>query len=243
VPHDDTRPDTRSDTHDDAEGRALHVVGHLAEALSPGDLDETVNTLTRAAVEVLPGVHQASISIRHEDGALRSHALTADFLEELDESQYSLQEGPCYDGVMHDAFTVCGDLRADPRYPRYGRQAAAAGVRSQAGLRLFESERSVGALNLYSANVGALADISFLTALFAHQARTAIAYALQVEQLSQAITSRQRIGQAVGVLMERYQLSEDRAFGYLARVSQNSNIKVRDLADEVVSGVPAPEQR
>jgi len=227
---------------EDSPDRALHVVSHLAASLRPGDLDETVHTLTRAAVEVLPGVHQASISIRHEDGALRSHALTADFLQELDEAQYSSKEGPCYDGVTNDAFTVCGDLRADPRYPTYGRRAAAAGVRSQAGVRLFESERSVGALNLYSANVGALADIAFLTALFARQAHTAIAYALQVDQLSQAITSRQRIGQAVGVLMERYQLSEDRAFGYLARVSQNSNVKVRDLADEIVAGLPAPEE-
>jgi GAF domain-containing protein len=224
--------------HDDTHERALHVVGHLSESLTPGDLEDTIHNLTRAAVEVLPGVHQASISIRHEDGKLRSHALTAPFLEELDEAQYTDQEGPCYDGVMHDAFTVCGDLRNDPRYPNYGRQAEAAGIRSQAGVRIFEFQRSVGALNLYSTQVGALADIAFLTALFTEHARTAIAYALQVDQLREAIASRQRIGQAVGVLMERYQLSEDRAFGYLARVSQNSNLKVRDLADELIAGLP-----
>lgn len=226
---------------DDSKDRALHVVGRLADSLKPGDLDETIQSLTRAAVEILPGVDYASISIRHQDGSLRSHALTADFLEELDESQYAMQEGPCYDGVTNNAFTVCGNLRADPRYPNYGRQAEAAGIRSQAGVRLFESARSMGALNLYSRTAGALADIAFLTALFTQHARTAIAYAGQIDQLSQAMVSRQRIGQAVGVVMERFQLPEDRAFAYLARVSQDSNIKVREIADEIVAGSQSQE--
>lgn len=221
---------------DDVRGRALHVAGSLAGSLNPGDLEETIRSLTRAAVEILPGVDQASISIRHEDGSLRSHALTADFLEELDDFQYTQQEGPCYDGVTSSAFSVSGDLRSDPRYPRYGQRAVAAGIRSQAGARLFESPTSVGALNLYSTRVGALADIAFLTELFTQQARTAIAYAAQIDRLGQAMVSRQRIGQAVGVLMERYQLTEEQAFGYLVRVSQDRNVKVRELADDLIAG-------
>jgi GAF domain-containing protein len=222
--------------HPDDSEQALQAIGRLAGSLSPGDLEETIQSLTRAAVEILPGVDHASISIRHEDGSLRSYAVTAPMLQDLDDHQFTLKQGPCYDGITSDAFTLCGDLGTDPRYPDYGRAALAAGIRSQAGLRLFESPRFVGGLNLYSGSVGALADVGFLTGLFASHARTALAYATQIDNLSQAMLSRQRIGQAVGVIMERFQLPEERAFGYLTRLSQDRNIKVREIADQIVGG-------
>jgi GAF domain-containing protein len=217
------------------EGRALHLATTLADALQGTRLEDTLASLTRAAVETLPGVDHASITMRHEDGSIESYASTADFLNALDQSQYDEQEGPCYDGVTNNAFTVCGDLLNDPRYPRYGRRAAEAGIRSQAGVRLFESGKATGALNLYSRSVGALADISFLAGLFSQHARTAIAYAREIEGLNQAMLSRQLIGQAVGVLMERYRLSSDRAFAFLARVSQDRNVKLRVVAEEVLA--------
>jgi hypothetical protein len=101
-------------------------------------------------------------------------------------------------------------------------------------LRLFEAKHSVGALNLYSRAVGALADVGFLGGIFSEHARTAIAYAREVEQLNHAVTSRQLVGQAVGILMERYDLTDDRAFAFLARVSQDRNVKLRAIAQEVI---------
>jgi hypothetical protein len=219
----------------DIEERALGLTRSLADSLEPSRLDETLTSLTRAAVSALPGVDQATITVRHRDGSLESFGLTAEFLAELDESQYSEQEGPCYDGVVHNAFTVCGDLRNDPRYPRYGPRAVEAGIRSQAGIRLFESGGVFGALNLYSRSLGALADIDFLATLFVQQARTAVTYAREIEQLRAAITSRQLIGQAVGILMERYQLSDDHAFAFLTRLSQDRNVKLRLVAEEVIA--------
>ncbi|SFC57730.1 ANTAR domain-containing protein [Nocardioides terrae] len=221
---------------DDNTDKALDAIGRLAESLSPGDLDRTIASLTTAAVEILPGVDHASITIRHSDGAIRSYAMTDPVLRELDDYQFSMKEGPCYDGVTSDAFTVCGDLLADSRYPGYGRLAWDAGIKSQAGLRLFESPTSIGGLNLYSTSVGALADITFLAGLFASHARTALTYAAQIDQLGEAMLSRQKIGQAVGVIMERYQLPEERAFGYLSRLSQDRNIKVREIAEEIIGG-------
>jgi hypothetical protein len=217
------------------EARVLDLSRGLADALNAGRLDETLHALTRAAVDSLPGVEEASITVRHSDGSLESHALTADFLAELDEWQYREQEGPCYDGVVNNAVTVCGDLVNDPRYPKYGPRAAEDGIRSQAGVRLFESGHSRGALNLYSRSVGALADVGFLAALFSQHARTALTYAREIDGLNQAITSRQMIGQAVGILMERYQLSDDRAFAFLARVSQDRNVKLREVASEIIA--------
>lgn len=218
----------------DFEKRALRLSTDLADALSAKRLDETLQSLTEAAVHTLPGVDHASITVRHQNGTIQSYAMTADFLEELDAGQYENQEGPCYDGVANNAFTVCGNLANDPRYPNYGPQALAAGVRSQAGLRLYEADKARAALNLYSRSVGALADIAFLAELFSQHARTAIRYAQEIDGLTEAITSRQLIGQAVGILMERYQLSDERAFAFLSRVSQDRNLKLRVVAQEVI---------
>jgi GAF domain-containing protein len=229
----------------DSDNRALFLVNKLAQSLTGGDLDATLSALTRAAVETLPGVDHASITVRHDDGSLQSCALTAPFLESLDAAQYAQAEGPCYDGVVHNAFTVCGDLLHDPRYPNYGPRAAADGIRSQAGMRLFESNKTTGALNLYSTSVHALSDIAFLATLFSTHARTAITYAREIEGLNDAVTSRQLIGQAVGILMERFNLTDARAFAFLARVSQDRNIKLRLVAQEVIAATqeddpPAP---
>ena len=106
---------------DDLSDRAMVMATRIADSVSGKDLDDTLQSLTRAAVEMLPGVDEATISIRHESGSLRSYGLTADFLEDLDRWQYDHEEGPCYDGVTDNAFTVCGDLRSDPRSRATGR--------------------------------------------------------------------------------------------------------------------------
>ncbi len=218
----------------DVPARALAMAGRIADSVSGRDLDDTLRSLTRAAVEVLPGVDDATITIRHDDGLLKSYALTADYLEELDEWQFEHSEGPCYDGVTHNVFTVCGHLRNDPRYPTYGGRAAAAGVRSQAGLRLYESGRTVGGLNLYSRSIGALADVAFLAELFGQHARSAMTYAAEIDGLRDAVTTRQLVGQAVGITMERFGMPAEHAFAFLARLSSHRNVKLRVIAQEIV---------
>jgi GAF domain-containing protein len=219
---------------DDVPERAMVMAARVADSVSGKDLDDTLQSLTRAAVEMLPGVDHATISIRHEDGSLRSYGFTADFLQELDSWQFDHAEGPCYDGVTNNAFTVCGDLRNDPRYPTYGSRAAEAGITSQAGLRIYEGARTIGGLNLYSGSVGALADVAFLAELFGEHARSAVAYASQIDGIRDAITSRQVIGQAVGIVMERFDLPEERAFAFLARLSSHRNVKLRVIAQEII---------
>ncbi len=219
---------------DDLSARALDMAARIADSVSGEDLDDTLQSLTRAAVETLPGVDDATISIRHQDGSLRSYGFTTDYLRELDSWQFEFSEGPCYDGVTHNALTVCGDLRNDPRYPDYGKRAAAAGILSQAGMRIFESKRTIGGLNIYSRSIGSLADVSYLAELFSEHARTAVAYASQIDNLREAMAGRQVIGQAIGIVMERFELPEDRAFAFLARLSSHRNVKLRQVARELV---------
>jgi hypothetical protein len=216
------------------EAEILFASQALLQRLTPGDLDATLGSITRAAVEVLPQVHYASMTMRHRDGTLDSYALTDDLLGDLDERQHQLQEGPCYDATTDAAYIFSGDLRADERYPRYGPAAVAAGIRSQAAIRLFENNRTAGALNLYSQQVGALDHMETVSRLFSHQAAVALSYSIEVKTLREAVQSRTRIGQAVGIVMERYQIPEQQAFSFLTRLSQTRNVKLRYIADQLI---------
>jgi GAF domain-containing protein len=206
----------------------------LLQRLTPGDLDATLRSITQAAVEVLPQVQYASLSVRHHDGTLQSYALTDDLLAELDEQQYQLREGPCYEATHSDAYVVADDLSADERFQRYGAVAVQAGIRSQAAVRLFQNAKSAGSLNLYSRQVGALAEGQTLSRLFSHQAAVALAYSIEVKTLREAVESRTRIGQAVGIVMERYKVPEQQAFAFLTRMSQTRNVKLRLIADQLI---------
>lgn len=206
----------------------------LAAVLEPGDLDTTLSRITAAAVEVLPEVQCSSISILHRDGRLETAAPTHDFLLEVDAAQYELQEGPCYEAATDTVHVTAPNLAADQRFPRYAPVAVAAGIRAQAGIRLFDATGSKGALNLYSESVGAFRDLGTLGQLFAHQAAVALDYARHVDQLQEAVRSRGLIGQAVGIVMQRFQLDEARAFGFLTRLSQDQNTKLRVIAQRLV---------
>ena len=217
------------------EDELLDHARRLAQSLAPGDLDETLSRITAAAVEVLPDVTMASMTIRHSDNRLETVAPTDDVLCDLDAKQYKLQQGPCYDAATDEAYAVSSHLATDARWPDYSKAALEAGIRAQAGVALFVSPRFRGALNLYSHRIGAFEDLGPLAALFSHQAAVAIGYAQEISDLRQAVATRQQIGSAMGVVMERYQLSEDRAFAFLARLSQDRNVKLREIAGEFTS--------
>ena len=206
--------------------RILDASRRLAAALQPGDVDTTLANITAAAVEVLPDVQASSITVKHADGRLETVAATHDFLHDVDAAQYELQEGPCYEAAVDTVHITSPNLSADERFPRYAPVALRAGVRAQAGVRLFDTPSSTGALNLYSGQV--------LSQLVAHQSAVALDYARQVDQLQEAVRSRQLIGQAVGIVMERYSVDEARAFGFLTRLSNDQNLKLRLVADRLV---------
>jgi hypothetical protein len=216
--------------------RVLDTIRRLSANLTPGDLDHTLARITAAAVEVLPGVHYASITVRHADGSLETVAPTDDMLLGVDAAQYDLHEGPCYDAAVDDVYVSSPNLAADERFPRYAAMAVKAGIRAQAGVRLFDTPKpsAQGALNLYSRDVGSFTDMSIVSQLFAHQSAVALDYAREVENLQEAVKTRQAVGRAVGIVMERYGLTEERAFAFLARVSQTRNVKLREVAAEIV---------
>ena len=219
----------------------LDASRRLSAALTPADLDETLVRITAAAVEVLPDVQHASITIKHGDGRLETFAPTAEMLRDVDAAQYELQEGPCYESATDSVHVTSPHLAEDTRFPRYAPVAVNEGIQAQAGIRLFEAKGSNGALNLYSERAGAFEDLGAIGELFTHQAAIALAYAQEISDLQSAVESRQLVGQAVGIVMERFKLDDARAFAFLARLSSHQNIKLRVIAqrliDETVKGI------
>ncbi|QNE16861.1 GAF and ANTAR domain-containing protein [Kribbella qitaiheensis] len=218
----------------------VETARRLAEALKPGDLDQTLSRITAAAVEVLPEVDFCSITILHADGSLDTSSPTDEKLWKLDQAQYQFREGPCYEAATTTVHVISPDLANDERFPQYAAVAVRDGIRAHAGLRLFDGPKGRAALNLYSETLGAFSDLASLGALFAHQSAVAIGYAYEIRELQEAVKTRGLIGQAVGIVMERYKLNDQRAFAFLARLSQHGNIKLRRVAEQLVATVPQP---
>ena len=215
----------------------LETSRQLGERLKPGDLDATLSQITDAAVDILPNVQYSSITVHHADGTLSTAAPSDKRLLRLDAEQYRLREGPCYYAEKETGQIMSSDLETDERFPQYGAAAVAEDIRSQIVVRLFDAPKSEGALNLYSADTAAFDDLESLSALFAHQAGQAISYAYEIENLSKAVRSRTLIGKAVGIVMERYDLNDERAFAFLKRLSSHSNVKLRLVAEEIIASV------
>jgi hypothetical protein len=215
--------------------RLVNAARRLSEQLTPGDLDTVLAQVTGAAVELLPDVDYASITVQRADGSLHTTAPTDELVRKLDAEQYELEEGPCFEAAaVSPTYVTSQDLGSDPRYPRYGRLAVEVGVRSQAGLRLYDGPTSRGALNLYSRRVGAFEDLGVLGALFTDRSTAAIAYAKDFDDRREASRVRENIGKAVGATMERYEFTDERAFAFLTRLAQYHEVPVPVVADAVI---------
>jgi len=222
---------------------AIQVV---ADSLAvPEDLDGALARIVTAARDNIAGTDYASITIRHQDGTLETAASTDPIAVAVDEMQYTLHEGPCYDVAIAETVTYANDLAVDPDWPRYGPRAAELGMRSQFAVRLADGRGTATGLNLYSRSLKAFEETEGMPELFASHARIALGYATELQSLKGAIGTREKIGQAIGILRERYKVSPDRAFDYLVRLSQNSNTKLRDIASTIVNidpnGPPATD--
>jgi GAF domain-containing protein len=179
-------------------------------------------------------VDAASISVLHRDGRVETLAGTDPLVYRLDQAQYDLNEGPCLEALKGEPFQRVDDMPQERRWPRYAQEAVAEGVCSQMAVELYADDRSIGGLNLYSRQSHAFNEDTRHTAwLFATHAALAMGRTRQAQELNEALITRKVIGQAIGILMHRFELDEDRAFEFLVRVSRNSNRKLRDVAREI----------
>ncbi|MET1134065.1 MAG: GAF and ANTAR domain-containing protein [Aeromicrobium sp.] len=198
-------------------------------------MEETLDQIVRLAVETLPEFDHVGVSVAGRRGRIETLAGTDRLVWELDDMQYALDEGPCVDAIRRDRIVLVEHAPGDQRWPRYMAQAAQRGLRAQLGLRLATDERTLGGLNLYSTRADEVDPESVrLAELFATHASIALWRVNLEEQLNRAVATRKVVGQAMGIVGERYRLTSDRAFQFLVRESQQSNVKLRDVAQAVV---------
>ncbi|MGI8888858.1 MAG: GAF and ANTAR domain-containing protein [Nocardioidaceae bacterium] len=212
----------------------VELMATVAKALrtAPED-DDTLRRITETAVSTIPGVDYASISITGSDG-IRTLAPTATVVVRADELQYELDEGPCVDAIKFEQTMRSEDVAADDQWPKYGPETAALGIRGQMAVQICDTKDSHAALNLYSRAVGAFDNSQHIAELFATHAAVAMGFVRSVETLKEALKTRNMVGQAIGVTMQRYGLDEENAFAFLVRVSQQGNLKLRFVAQEII---------
>lgn len=228
------------------------ALGRLARDLDQHDDPETLlDAIVQGAVALVPGATEGSIGLlagRH----IRLHAPIGDLPSLVDNLQLDVQEGPCLDSIRDQRTVRTGDLTAEDRWPRFAPRASVLGAASILSLLLSARGETLGALNLFSRRPNAFTDESELVGqLYAGHAAIAFAGLRKQAQLNESVRSRDLIGQAKGILMERYTIDGERAFQILIRVSQNTNRKLHDIAEELVrtrtlagrQGLPPPDRR
>jgi hypothetical protein len=199
------------------------------------DMQETLGQIVSAAVDTIPSVDAGSISIT-EHGQIDTRHPTSEAIRKLDETQGQLYEGPCIsalDDPPDSGIVVAQDLAgADgEQWPRFAPQAVEAGFRGLMSTTLSTDGGLRAALNLYSAAPNAFSDhCRTLAGLFGIQAALLLYGANQATHLQQAVDSRDLIGQAKGILMERFKVDDEAAFQMLVRTSQDTNMKLTKVA-------------
>lgn len=212
-------------------------MAELARALAvPQSAEEIFAEVTAAAVELIPGVDTAGILLIGKGGVFESHATTTDLPHELDELQHTLQEGPCISAALEDTVVLTEDFRTELRWPAYSAAVAKLGVFSGMSFRLYTSESTAGALNLFGFQPTAWTaeSVTTGTVLAAHAAAAVMAHR-HGQQLQSALASRDRIGQAKGIIMERYSVDDVRAFEMMRTLSQDSNTPLVEIAQQVIN--------
>ena len=199
------------------------------------DPAETLQAVVAAAVRLVPGADEGSISAVTGRSRVHSEAASSELAATIDDLQNQTGQGPCLDAAFEQQAVRVTDLSSEQRWPEFSRRAHTAGAASLLALQLFVDGDNLGALNLYARKPDAFDDESeHIGLLFAAHAAMAYAAARRESSLQRAVSTRELIGQAQGILMERHKISSDDAFAMLVAASQHANIKLRDVADRLV---------
>lgn len=235
----------------DGEGPALYrgdvdTPGRLSERMAAmardlqqrqGDRAAAYRHVVEAACSIA-GCDGAALSFVRRRRAIETAAATDDLAADGERLQHQAGEGPCLDAIWERQTVHSTDVAGDARWPTWGPQVAReTGARSILVLRLYTHGDTLGALSLYSRDGAAFGDDAAEEglALAAHVA-VAVAAAQEIDHLTLGLDSRALVGQATGIVMERFGLDAGTAFAVLTRLSSSENVKLRVLAAEVVAG-------
>jgi GAF domain-containing protein len=223
--------------------RLSEVLSELTRNMFAADtLEEVLAVVVDVAVRTVEGCDGAGV-VFLKGNALHVPAATSEQVRRLEQLEIDLGTGPCVEALRKHALVYASDLEHEERWEAWSREAARSGVRSMLGYRLFAAGDSLGALDLFSSSADAFDEHARAVGL-ALAAHAAIAVANSLRELEQvdtiahlenALATRDVIGQAKGILMERHRVSADEAFARLVAASQATNVKLRDVALDVAA--------
>ena len=220
---------------------ALHQ--ELAGVVLVGrDLSDVLSEVVAIARRALPGSEATSITLIRDERAFTA-AFDGQLAMDADEMQYERGHGPCLDAGRAGALFIVEDMRTEERWPDYARHAAERGVGSSLSVPLPFQGASIGALNNYATRPRAFGaddvvvgeEVAAFVAIAVANAEAAARATQDVTDMRQAMVSRSVIEQAKGILMERYKVTAEQAFTLLTHASQRSNVKLRDIAEELTT--------
>ncbi len=204
--------------------------------VTPRGLDQVFTDVTEAAVELIPGCDVAGVLLVKKGREFEALADTDGLAGQLDKLQHDFGEGPCAQAALQETIVRTDDLRSETRWPRYAPAAVQLGVLSGQSFKLYTADRTAGALNMFAFEAGVWdTEAETIGSVLAAHAAAAILTERHGEHMQSALSSRDRIGQAKGIIMERYGVDDVRAFDMLRLLSQEKQTKLVEIADRVIA--------
>lgn len=227
--------------HEPAHARAEELAEMALSLHEVRSFRETLDLVLEFAVKML-GCSHAGIVVTREGGRVETMAATHPLVVDLDAMQVECGEGPDLEPITDRHGVLVPDATREERWPTWARRAAGTGVRSMLGTRLYTTSTVIGSLNVYDTETDAFdAEDVEVAHLLARHAAVAMDRARDTEHLWRAIDARNLIGQAQGILMERFGIEADQAFAVLRRYSQDHNIKLHHVAQRLIEKRALPE--
>lgn len=222
----------RNDMMRDVAG-LVHTLDQRAQVNADGALDE----LTANLLAHMPCAQHAGITVTISGGDVQTLATTGAYPAALDDIQRRYREGPGLTAAWKHHMVRLDDICREERWPAYCREVAATTpIRSVLAFELFTGAGTTGALNFYAESADAFDDDAVETGLIvAPHAALACQMVRRDDQFRSALASRDVIGQAKGMLMERFRIDALQAFELLKRLSQNTNTPLAEVAQQVIA--------
>lgn len=207
--------------------RSLHEQDSVAQ---------TMHVIVNTAPEIVDAAQHAGITALRRDRTMASPAYTDELVLLLDQVQSEEGEGPGLEAAEQDGAVVCiDDTASEARWPKFTARAAELGVRSLIACGLGRTDGWRVALNLHAQRPGAFRGLAGeIASLYAEHASLALGNAAAIDALRGGMDRRQFIGEATGILMERYRIDSREAFARLVRASQRLNAKIATVSQFVI---------
>jgi hypothetical protein len=223
-------------------GVILGLVELLAWLLPPEEpLEVSLSRIARLAVEFVPACDTCGVSLL-DPGGITTRSATGPVPVLMDEYQYFTDEGPCIAAIRGDALIRVPDLDAEDRWPTFAPMAQEAGVASILAIPFPHADGQVrGALNLYSGRQPFRAideratGLAVLAAVAVNRRDNSSRMEHLVDNLLHALQSREVIGEAKGIIMERHQVTAEQAFELLREASLRQSVGICELAEALVT--------